>query len=101
LYGTVFVRDEEVAMPARTQRLEARVSPEEAAIIRRAAALENVSASAFVVSSAVEQAEEVIASRQATAVPPDFFDRLLRSLEKPGVVVPALARAAKRRRKHR
>jgi uncharacterized protein (DUF1778 family) len=88
-------------MPVRTERLEARVAPEEAAAIRRAAALENVSASAFVVSSAVKRAEEVIASRQATAVPPDFFDRLLRSLEKPGVVIRPLARAAKRARKHR
>jgi uncharacterized protein (DUF1778 family) len=88
-------------MPARTERLEARVAPEEAATIRRAAALENVSTSAFVVSSAVARAEEIIASRQATAVPPDFFERLVRSLEEPGVVVPALARAAKRARKHR
>jgi uncharacterized protein (DUF1778 family) len=88
-------------MPARTERLEARVAPEDAATIRRAAALENVSASAFVVSSAVRRAEEVIASRQATVVPPDFFDRLLQSLEKPGAVVPALARAARRARKHR
>jgi uncharacterized protein (DUF1778 family) len=88
-------------MPVRTERLEARVAPEEAATIRRAAALENVSASSFVVSSAVKRAEEIIASRQATVVPPDFFDRLLHSLEKPGVVIPALARAARRARKSR
>jgi uncharacterized protein (DUF1778 family) len=88
-------------MPVRTERLEARVAPEDAATIRRAAALENVSASAFVVSSAVRRAEDVIASRQATTVPPDFFDRLLRSLEKPGVVVPALARAVKKAQKQR
>jgi uncharacterized protein (DUF1778 family) len=88
-------------MPVRTERLEARVAPEEAATIRRAAALENVSASAFVVSSAVKRAEEIIASRQATVVSPDFFDRLLHSLEKPGVVIPALARAARRARKSR
>jgi uncharacterized protein (DUF1778 family) len=88
-------------MPVRTERLEARVAPEEAATIRRAAALESVSASAFLVSSAVKRAQEVIADRQTTAVPADFFDRLLRSLEKPGVVVPALRRAAKRARKRR
>jgi uncharacterized protein (DUF1778 family) len=88
-------------MAAKAERLEARVAPSEAATIRRAAALENVSASAFVVSSAVKRAEEVIASRQTTAVPADFFDRVLRSLEKPGIVIPALARAAKRARKHR
>lgn len=88
-------------MPARTQRLETRLAPTEAATIRRAAAIENVSTSAFVVSSAVAQAERVIASHEATAVPPDFFDRLVRSLEKPGTVVPALARAAKRARKNR
>jgi uncharacterized protein (DUF1778 family) len=88
-------------MPVRTERLEARVAPDEAATIRRAAALENVSASSFVVSSAMKRAEEVISSRQATAVPPDFFDRLLESLEKPGLVIPALAKAAKHALKHR
>lgn len=86
-------------MPARTERLEARLAPRQAATIRRAAALENVSTSAFVVSSAVAHAEEVIASHEVTAVPPDFYDRLLRGLEEPGAVIPALARAAKRARK--
>jgi len=79
--------------------LEARVAPEEAATIRRAAALENVSTSAFVVSSAVARAAAILASRQTTAVPPDFFERLLRSLDAPGVVIAGLARAAKRARK--
>jgi uncharacterized protein (DUF1778 family) len=88
-------------MPARTERLEARVAPDDAAAIRRAAALENVSASAFVVSSAVARARDVIARRQTTPVPPDFFDRLLRTLEEPGKAIPALARAAKKARKHR
>jgi uncharacterized protein (DUF1778 family) len=88
-------------MPVRTERLEARVAPEQAATIRRAADLENVSASAFVVSSAVARAEEVIASHHATVVPDAFFERLLRNLERPGVVVPALARAAKQAGKHR
>jgi len=85
-------------MAARTERFEARIAPPEAAKIRRAASLENVSASAFVVSSAVARADEVIASHQATAVPPDFFDRLVRALEKPGRVLPRLARAARRAR---
>jgi uncharacterized protein (DUF1778 family) len=88
-------------MPARTERLEARLAPRQAATIRRAAALENISTSAFVVSSAVAHAEQVIASHEVTAAPPDFFDRLLRGLEEPGVVVPVLARAAKRARKRR
>lgn len=86
-------------MPARTERLEARLAPRQAATIRRAAALENVSTSAFVVSSAVAHAEAVIASHDVTAVPADFFDRLLRTLEGPGVVNPALARAAKHARR--
>jgi uncharacterized protein (DUF1778 family) len=86
-------------MPIRTERLEARLAPEQAATIRRAAELEMVSASSFVVSSAVARAEEIIASQQATAVPSDFFERLLWRLEQPPASIPALARAAKRARK--
>jgi uncharacterized protein (DUF1778 family) len=85
-------------MAARTERFEARVAPREAARIRRAASLENMSTSAFVVSSAVSRADEVIASHQMTAVPPDFFDRLVRALEEPGKTLPRLARAARRAR---
>ena len=88
-------------MRGRTERFEARVAPREAAKIRRAASLENMSTSAFVVSSAVARADEVIASHQVTAVPPDFFDRLIAALDGPGKVLPRLARAAGRSRKAR
>lgn len=85
-------------MAGRTERFEARVAPREAAKIRRAASLENVSTSTFVVSSAVARADEVIASHQVTALPPDYFDGLVRALEEPGRVLPRLARAARRSR---
>lgn len=88
-------------MPGRTERFEARVAPREAAKIRRAASLENMSTSAFVVSSAVARADEVIASHQVTTVPPDFFDRLVAALEEPGKALPRLARAARRARPSR
>ena len=85
-------------MTGRTERFEARVAPREAARIRRAASLENMSTSAFVVSSAMAHADEVIACHEVTAVPPDYFDRLVRALDQPGKVLPRLARAAKRAR---
>jgi uncharacterized protein (DUF1778 family) len=85
-------------MAARTERFEARVAPREAARIRRAASLENMSPSAFVASSAVARADEVIAGHQVTTVAPDFFDRLVRALEEPSGVRPRLARAARRAR---
>ena len=85
-------------MAGRTERFEARVAPREATKIRRAASLENMSTSAFVVSSAVARADEVIASHQVTTVPPDFFDRLVRALEEPGKILPRLAQAGRRAR---
>ena len=83
-------------MAARTERVEARIAPEQAARIRFAAELLDTSVSAFLVSSAVARAEEVIASHRETVVPSDFFDRLIEELDRPPTVIPALAGGAKR-----
>lgn len=86
-------------MATKTNRLEARVSPEDRARIEHAAAVSGVSVSAFMVSAAVERAEEVIAESQRTTVPADFFDHLLATLDEPDPA-PALAKAARRARRH-
>lgn len=83
---------------ARTDRIEARVAPERAERIRRAAELTHQSVSTFVVDAAEEKAERVILSHRETVVPPDFFDDLLAALDRPAVAVPGLAKAAKRAR---
>ena len=85
-------------MSTRSDRIEARLLPEQRASIDRAAAREGQSLSAFVVSAAVEKAERMIADETTTRVPASFFDDLLAELDQPA---PALTRAAQRARRDR
>lgn len=82
-------------MAVKTQRMEARVSPEERARIEQAAALKGLSVSAFMVSAAVERAGEVIEAATETVVPADYFDALLAALDEADAAT-HLARAADR-----
>lgn len=84
----------------KTDRMEARVSPEERRQIERAASVTGESASAFMVSAAVARANDVIAEAISTTVPADYFDKLLAALDEPERA-PQLARAAKRARDRR
>jgi uncharacterized protein (DUF1778 family) len=70
-------------MPARTERVEARLAPDERARIRAAAAASHSSVSSFVVAAALEKADAVLAAHRLTVVPTDYFDRLLASLDDP------------------
>jgi uncharacterized protein (DUF1778 family) len=80
-------------MAVKTERLEARLSPDERERIERAASTAGVSVSAFMVGAAVERAEEVIAAATTTVVPADYFDGLLAALDQPDAA-PQLTRAA-------
>lgn len=84
-------------MAVKTDRLEARLSPEAREQIERAASTSGLSVSAFVVEAAVERAEKVIASATTTVVPADYFDDLLAALDEPDEA-PRLSDAAKRAR---
>lgn len=53
-------------MAVKTDRMEARVSPEERERIERAASASGLSVSAFMVSAAADRAEEVIAATTTT-----------------------------------
>jgi uncharacterized protein (DUF1778 family) len=88
-------------MAVRTDRVEARVSPDQRERIERAAAFAGESMSTFMVSAAVQRADEVIAERSATVVPADYFDQLLAALDEPPEKAPRLAAAAKKTRRHR
>jgi uncharacterized protein (DUF1778 family) len=68
-------------MSARTDRVEARLAPDERERIRCAAELRHTSTSSFMVSAALEKADEVLTSFSVTAVPSDYFDQLLASLD--------------------
>jgi uncharacterized protein (DUF1778 family) len=86
-------------MPVKTDRVEARLSPDERERIGRAAAFAGESMSTFIVAAAVQRADELIAEHSATTVPSDYFDRLLAALDEPPEPSPRLAAAAKRARR--
>lgn len=85
-------------MATKTERIEARLSPEERKRIDQAAAMEGQSLSSFMVSAAAEKAEQVITAGTTTVVPSEYFDELLSALDRADPA-PRLARAAKRARK--
>lgn len=85
-------------MAVKTDRIEARLSPDERARIERAASTSGLSVSAFLVSSAVARADEVIAASTTTLVPADYFDQLVTALDEPDAA-PRLAKAARRARR--
>jgi uncharacterized protein (DUF1778 family) len=87
-------------MATRTQRVEARIAPRDRARIDKAAALEGQSVSAFLVTAAAEKANQVITARTTTAVPADYFDRLVAAIDRADRA-PRLARAAKLAREDR
>lgn len=87
-------------MAVKTDRMEARVSPEERERIERAASASGLSVSAFMVSAAVDRAEEVIAATTTTTVPADYFADLLAALDV-AERAPRLAKASKDARRRR
>ncbi len=82
-------------MTTKTERFETRVSIDERRQIDRAAAMEGRTASAFVVSAALDRARQVIETHDSTLVPTDYFDRLLATIDAADAA-PRLAAAAKR-----
>ena len=88
-------------MAVKTDRLEARLSPDQRERIEQAATAAGLSVSAFVVEVAVERADEIIAAATTTVVPADYFDDLLAALDEPDDA-PRLAEAVQgSRRSHR
>jgi uncharacterized protein (DUF1778 family) len=81
----------------KTARIELRAEPEDEDRIRAAARLVNKSLSAFVMTAAVERANEVIASWTTTTVPSEFFDELLEALDDAPQASKALVEAAQAR----
>ena len=82
-------------MPVKTERIEARLSPDERARIERAASTEGVSVSTFLVGTAVDRADQIISQATSTIVPAAYFDELLGALDDPSPA-PRLAKAAER-----
>ena len=81
----------------KTERLAARVTPDELATIRRAAEIERLSPSAFMVRSALWEAEDVLTRADITYMPLEQFNEVVATLDIPDEA-PRLARAFRENR---
>ena len=82
----------------KSERLEARATADEAAVIARAAELLNASVSSFVVDAAVEKAETIVARAQRTLMPAAQFDAMIAALDDTTVVPEIVELASQPRR---
>lgn len=83
---------------AKTARIELRAEPEQEERIRTAARLVNQSMTSFMVTAAVERADEIIANWSTTTVSAEFFDEMLAALDAPAQKNEALSKAVHRYR---
>lgn len=81
---------EPIPTSGRRHRLEVRVTPEQDALIREAADLEDTTVSAFLLDTATVRAKKVIKQHQDLVLSNDAFDRFLAELDKPAQSVPEL-----------
>jgi len=84
-----------------TARLEMRIPPEKAELIRQAAAARGESVTGFVLQAATRAAEQELAVERETLVPSEFFDAVLVALDGPDQVPAELAALARRARSFR
>lgn len=76
--------------PSRRHRLEVRVTPEQDALIRQAADLEDTTVTAFVLDTVTSRARRVVKQHQDLVLSNDAFDRFIAELDAPGQPVPEL-----------
>lgn len=76
--------------PSKRHRLEMRVTPEQDALIRRAAELEGTTVTTFVLDTVTAQANSVIEAHRDLVLSNEAFDRFIAELDKPEVPVPEL-----------
>lgn len=85
--------------PTRSTRLEARVSPDALAVLKRAAEIQGRSLSDFVVAAAQEAAEKAIAETQIIRLSVEDQRLLAEALLNPPEPAPALRRAQEAHRR--
>jgi uncharacterized protein (DUF1778 family) len=82
-------------MAAKTERFEARLEPEQRALLEEAAAARGQSLSAFMVGAALVEAKVVVQSSQVTLIPSEFAATFTKLLEAPpGALAPNFRRLA-------
>lgn len=67
-----------------------RVTPDQDALIREAAGLVHETVTAFVLTTAMERAGELLEARRTAILPNEAFDRFYAALDEPERVVPEL-----------
>jgi len=90
-----------VAGERRSERLDLRVTPSEAAFIRQAAASQRQSVTEFLTSAAVAAATTAADQERRVVLMNEVFDRLVDELDEPEQAIPALAALIKRPRRLR
>jgi len=78
------------AIKPRRHRLEVRVTPEQDALIRQAADLEETTVTAFVLDTVTSRAKGVVRQHEDLMLSNDAFDRFIVELDKPAKAVPEL-----------
>ncbi len=71
-------------------RLEVRVTPDQDALIRQAADLEDTTVTAFVLDTVTSRAKRVLKQHQDLVLSNQAFDRFIAELDKPAKAVPEL-----------
>ena len=87
--------------PSRRHRLEVRVTPEQDALIRQAADLEDTTVTAFVLDTVTTRARRVVKQHQDLVLSNEAFDRFMAELDGPGQPVPELVELFKKNPKLR
>ncbi len=67
-----------------------RVTPDQEALIREAAGFAHETVSAFVLTTAMERATELLKTRRIATLPNEAFDRFYAALDEPERVIPEL-----------
>jgi uncharacterized protein (DUF1778 family) len=78
------------AIRPRRHRLEVRVTPEQDALIRQAADLEDTTVTAFVLDTVTSRARGVVKQHQDLVLSNQAFDLFMTELDKPAMPVPEL-----------
>lgn len=85
--------------PVRTERIEARLTPEALALVRRAAEMEGRSLSEFVVAAATKAAQDAISERTMIILAEEESRRFVELLQDPPPMPEGLKRAKESHRR--
>lgn len=80
----------DLAAAPKRHRIEVRVTPEQDALIRQAASLEDQTVTTFVLDTVTARAATVIEQRRDVTLSGDAFDQFIAALDAPATPVPQL-----------